>query len=63
MPFEAAAAVPARSRAACSPILLMPNALFSRRDEVSEKGRTSWVTMVPPPMKAYVPPCSAGGWG
>src|ERR1017187_2532374 len=37
------------------PTLLMPNALFSRREEVSEKGSTSWVTMVPPPMNAYWP--------
>ena len=33
-----------------SPILLIPNALFSRRDEVSENGSTSCVTIVPPPI-------------
>src|SRR5580692_5330088 len=38
-----------------SPTLLMPNARFSRFDDVSENGRTSWVTMVPPPMNAYWP--------
>src|SRR5487761_2234151 len=38
-----------------SPTLLMPNALFSRRDEVSENGSTSCVTIVPPPINAYCP--------
>src|SRR5580698_2221821 len=37
------------------PILLIPNALFSRGDDVSENGSTSWVTIVPPPMNAYLP--------
>ena len=38
-----------------SPTLFIPKALFSRREEVSENGSTSWVTIVPPPMNAYLP--------
>src|SRR5271166_4452823 len=38
-----------------SPTLLIPKALFSRLDEVNENGSTSWVTIVPPPINAYLP--------
>ena len=45
----------AETRAAPARSLLIPKALFSRRDEVFENGSTSCVTIVPPPTNAYLP--------